>query len=130
MMDITQRIALALRSVVCHPDHNEAKIREFFSPDYQQVVDGQSLDFTGFVEHMAKLKHLTHAIDVTVVAIAGQNNDVLTHHLVAVSKKDGAQAHIDVFAHFTLENGLITRCEELTRLVQGTVQDRSLGSIR
>ncbi|NUL36954.1 nuclear transport factor 2 family protein [Kosakonia sacchari] len=130
MMDITQRIALALQSVVCHPDHNEAKIREFFSPDYQQVVDGQLLDFTGFVEHMAKLKHLTHAIDVTVVAIAGQNNDVLTHHLVAVSKKDGTQAHIDVFAHFTLENGLITRCEELTRLVQGTAQDRSLGSVR
>ncbi|ANR81080.1 hypothetical protein BBB57_12065 [Kosakonia sacchari] len=129
-MDITQRIALALQSVVCHPDHNEAKIREFFSPDYQQVVDGQLLDFTGFVEHMAKLKHLTHAIDVTVVAIAGQNNDVLTHHLVAVSKKDGTQAHIDVFAHFTLENGLITRCEELTRLVQGTAQDRSLGSVR
>ncbi|MDN2485132.1 nuclear transport factor 2 family protein [Kosakonia sacchari] len=130
MMDITQRIALALQSVVCHPDHNEAKIREFFSPDYQQVVDGQLLDFTGFVEHMAKLKHLTHAIDVTVVAITGQNNDVLTHHLVAVSKKDGTQAHIDVFAHFTLENGLITRCEELTRLVQGTAQDRSLGSVR
>lgn len=130
MMDITQRITLALRSVVCHPDHNEAKIREFFSPDYQQVVDGQLIDFTGFVEHMAKLKHLTHAIDVTVVAIAGKNNDVLTHHLVAVSKKDGSQAHIDVFAHFTLVNGLITRCEELTRLVQGTAQDRSLGSIR
>ncbi|AHJ76470.1 nuclear transport factor 2 family protein [Kosakonia sacchari] len=129
-MDITQRIALALRSVVCHPDHNEAKIREFFSPDYQQIVDGQTLDFTGFVEHMARLKHLTHAIDVTVVAIAGQNNNVLTHHCVAVSKKDGTQAHIDVFAHFTLENGLITRCEELTRLVQGTAQDRSLGSVR
>lgn len=129
-MDITQRIALALRSVVCHPDHNEAKIREFFSPDYQQIVDGQALDFTGFVEHMARLKHLTHAIDVTVVAIAGQNNDVLTHHRVAVSKKDGTQAHIDVFAHFTLENGLISRCEELTRLVQGTAQDRSLGSVR
>ncbi|WBU49909.1 nuclear transport factor 2 family protein [Kosakonia pseudosacchari] len=129
-MDIIQRIALALRSVVCHPDHNEAKIREFFSPDYQQIVDGQTLDFTGFVEHMARLKHLTHAIDVTVVAIAGQNNNVLTHHRVAVSKKDGTQAHIDVFAHFTLENGLITRCEELTRLVQGTAQDRSLGSVR
>jgi hypothetical protein len=130
MMDITQRIALALQSVVCHPEHNEAKIREFFSPDYQQVVDGQLLDFRGFVEHMAKLKHLTHAINLTVVAIAGQNNDVLTHHLVAVSKKDGSQAHIDVFAHFTLENGLITSCEELTRLVNGTAQDRSLGSIR
>ena len=129
-MDITQHITLALQRVVCPPDHNEAEIRQFFSPDYQQVVDGQSLDFTGFVAHMAKLKHLTHAIDVTVVAIAGQNNDVLTHHLVAVSKKDGSQAHLDVFAHITLENGLITRCEELTRLVRGTAQDRSLGSVR
>lgn len=130
MMDITQRIALALHSIVCHPDHNEAKIREFFSPDYQQVVDGQALDFAGFVDHMAKLKHLTHAINLTVVAIARQNNEVLTHHLVAVSKKDGSQAHIEVFAHFTLENGLITYCEELTRLVQGTAQDSLLGSIR
>lgn len=129
-MDITQHVELALRSVVCHPEHSEAKIRAFFSPNYQQIVDGQSLDFAGFVEHMAKLKHLTHTIDITLVAIARQNHAVLTHHLVAVNKKDGAQSHLEVFAHFTLQDGLITRCEELTRLVQGTEQDRLLGSVR
>lgn len=129
MMNNVQRVAQALREIVCHPQHNEAKIRDYFSPDYQQYVDGETLDFAGFVSHMAKLKQLTGAIDVTLTAIAGEGANVLTHHHVTV-KQAGRQSRIDVFAHFTLHNGLIIRCEELTRLVTGTAEDRLLGSVR
>ncbi|AMO47061.1 SnoaL-like domain-containing protein [Kosakonia oryzendophytica] len=130
MSDVSQRVALALHAIVCNPEHDEAKIRAFFSPQYRQYVDGESLDFHGFVDHMARLKQLTHAIEVTIIAIAHADQEVLTHHRVVVSKKAGGQSHVDVLAHFTLQDGMIIRCEELTRLIQGPEGDRSLGHIR
>lgn len=130
MSDVSQRVAQALHSIVCTPEHDEAKIREFFSPQYRQYVDGESLDFRGFVEHMARLKQLTHAIELTIIAIAHANQEVLTHHRVAVSKKGGGVSHVDVLTHFTLQDGMIIRCEELTRLIQGAEEDHSLGHIR
>ncbi|WP_443086702.1 nuclear transport factor 2 family protein [Vagococcus sp. WN89Y] len=128
-MNNIQHVAQALREIICHPEHSEAKIRDFFSADYQQYVDGETLDFAGFVSHMATLKRLTQAMDIELVAIAGQSSTVLTHHIVTV-KKEGQQSRIEVFAHFTLRDGLIIRCEELTRLVAGAAQDRLLGSLR
>ncbi|MGY5955298.1 nuclear transport factor 2 family protein [Kosakonia sp. BK9b] len=125
-----QHVVQALQTIVCHPEHNEARIHEFFSPEYQQYVDGESLDLRGFVEHMARLKQLTHAMEITIIAIAHANQEVLTHHRVAVSKKGGEVSHVDVLAHFTLQDGMIIRCEELTRLIQGAAEDRSLAHIR
>lgn len=130
MSNAAKLITQALHNIVCQPDHDEARIRSYFSPDYQQQVNGEALDFAGFVRHMAKLKQLTRSIDITVVAIASQHNEVLTRHHVSVEKKDGAQSHIEVFAHFTLREGLIIRCEELTRLLDGAAEDHSLGSVR
>lgn len=130
MSDTTEFVMQALHAIVCSPEHDEAKIREFFSPQYQQSVDGKSLDFNGFVEHMAKLKQLTESIEVTMLAIAGQHQNVLTHHRVAVSKREGGRSQVEVLAHFTMQDGLIVRCEELTRLIQGAAEDHSLGHIR
>jgi len=128
-MNNAQRVAQALREIICKPEHNEATIRAWFSADYQQYVDGETLDFSGFVSHMAALKGLTQAMDIELVAIVGQDTTVLTHHIVTV-KKAGQPSRIEVFAHFTLRDGLIIRCEELTRLVAGAEQDRLLGSLR
>lgn len=128
-MTETQRVVQALHAIICNPTHDDAVIRAFFSPNYQQNVDGKQLDFAGFIGHMAELKQLTERIELTILAIAGEDGNVLTHHRVMVSKSTGAHAEIEVFAHFTLQDGLIIRCEELTRLVTGAAEDRSLGSV-
>lgn len=128
-MTETHRVAQALREIICNPAHDDATIRAFFSPKYQQYVDGKRLDFAGFVSHMAALKQLTERIGLTILAIAGEDGNVLTHHRVRVRKKAGDFAEIEVFAHFTLQDGLIIRCEELTRLMSGAAEDRSLGSV-
>lgn len=120
----------ALFGIVCHPLHDEAQISAFFSPHYQQWVDGKSLDYAGFVAHMAKLKQITRAIHVTVLAIASQQENVLTHHRVDVTKADGSRAQIEVFAHFVVQESRILRCEELTRLVAGAAEDGELGSVQ
>ncbi len=125
-----QRVIQALENVVCQSIHDERIIKTFFAPDYRQEVDGAELDYPGFVAHMATLKQATQSIMVKILAIAGEGNNVLTHHRVDVIKTNGESAVAEVFAHFTLKEGKIILCQELTRLLCGTGDDRKLGSVR
>ncbi len=113
-MKAAQRIEQALQQIVCQPEHDETLIAEYFSPHYQQWVDGKSLDFDGFVQHMAAVKAATSSVCIEIQAIAENGNEVLTHHRVSVVKPDASEAVIDVFARFTLCEGMIVRCQELT----------------
>ncbi|MFB5082388.1 nuclear transport factor 2 family protein [Raoultella sp. C349492] len=124
----SQIVMDALREIITNPQHEEDKIALYFSPDYQQQVDGKSLDYRGFVGHMALLKALTTGMTLSVLAIAGDENTVFTHHHVKVDKKSGQQSEIAVMARFTLASGRIVRCDELTRLLVGEPEDRDLGS--
>lgn len=100
----------------------------FFAPSYHQTVNGIELDYAHFVAHMAKLKHMTNAMELTILTIAQQEETVLTHHLVNISKTNGECAMTEVFASFTLKNGRILHCQELTRLISGSEEDKLLGS--
>ncbi|WP_176193272.1 nuclear transport factor 2 family protein [Salmonella enterica] len=126
--DAELKIINALRDIVCQQQHDETQIARYFSDEYQQQVDGKCIDYKGFIAHMELLKKLTCSINVSVLAIAAKNNDVLTHHRVYVEKKNGSRSVIDVLAHFTLRDNLIIRCEELTRQLEGDADDRDLGS--
>lgn len=128
MRNERQVVINALQEIVGHPEHDERRIALYFSPEYQQIVDGQPLDYRGFVRHMALLKSLTTTMTVSVLATACELNTVFTHHHVSVEKRNGEQSAIEVMARFTLSAGLIVRCEELTRLVQGDKDDHDLGS--
>jgi hypothetical protein len=130
MSNKSQFVTDALHKIVGQPEHDENQIARYFSPEYQQVVDGKSLDYRGFVEHMALLKSLTKAMKVSILAMACEENTVLTHHHVRVEKQKGQQSEIEVLARFTLSAGLIVRCDELTRLVSGAHDDHDLGSRR
>ncbi len=130
MKNMMQRVAQALYAVISRPGHDEHTIESFFTPDYRQTVNGIDLDYDNFVTHMAKLKQVTRTMKVNILAIAQQGNHVLTHHLVTVIKTNGEQAQTEVFACFTLENGRIAACQELTRLISGAEEDKMLGSLR
>lgn len=118
----------ALQQIVASPKHQPALIAEFFCADYQQKVDGKTLDYSQFVQHMALLKQLTRSMTLTFVAVAEQGNAVLTHHQVRVVKRDGSYSLVKVLAHFTVHDGKISACDELTQLLEGGHDDRDLGS--
>lgn len=66
----TQIVIDALREIITNPQHEEEKIARYFSPDYQQQVDGKRLDYRGFVGHMALLKTLTSRMSLSVLAVS------------------------------------------------------------
>ncbi|CAI2479428.1 SnoaL-like domain [Serratia proteamaculans] len=124
----TALVLEALRRVVAAPQHQPVLIAEFFSEDYHQQVDGNTLDYAHFMQHMALLKQLTRSMTLEIVAVAGQGDSVLTHHRVRVEKRDGGRSLVKVLAHFTVRDGKICACDELTQLLEGEHKDRDLGS--
>ncbi len=129
-MDPTASFVMqALNTVLSQPEHQETTIGNFFAPDYRQTVNGISLNYRDFVSHLAILKQLTRSMTVKVLTIASQENRVLTHHQVTACKTGGGKSVSEVFACFTVREGRIVECQELTRLISGATEDNELGSV-
>lgn len=127
-MNSMQLVKLALDSVLGAQIGNLSVIEQFFSRSYVQIVDGKKIDFDGFVKHMQVLKEATESINITIKSIAQEGYRVHTQHYAKAIKKDGSCSEYEVFACFSLSDGKIVRCEELTRMIQGANSDHNLGS--
>ncbi|OKH89660.1 nuclear transport factor 2 family protein [Thalassospira sp. TSL5-1] len=100
----------------------------FFTPDYVQIVDGKKLDLTAFLQHADTLRHTLIKTDIRFEKIITDGNTIADIHFVHAQKKNGETIHIKVIAFYTLHKGRICRVEELTYLMEGTADDRDLGS--
>ncbi|WP_410877779.1 hypothetical protein [Myroides sp. DW712] len=118
-----------LQQVIESKTYEEEVILQFFSPAYEQLVDHAKLDFEGFKQHIKKLKQLIETVEVQLVNTAAHDNIVFTKHLVHSVLKDGSQHTHKVLAEFTFSGDKIIRCEELTCLVSGSEEAKSLGSM-
>ncbi|PWD65724.1 nuclear transport factor 2 family protein [Pectobacterium parmentieri] len=126
MKNASKIVIDALEKVVCSSAHHESQIAMYFSPNYQQVVDGHQLGYKDFIRHMDTLKSLTTIINITVNSVISEGNTVFTHHFVDLEKRQGEKSGFEVLARFTLSSGKIIRCEELTRMINGDIGDQDL----
>ncbi|NOH69949.1 nuclear transport factor 2 family protein [Vibrio pectenicida] len=118
----------ALQVMLTKPEFDQAEIAQYFAPSYQQTVNGLELDYVEFVAHVAKLKKDTKNRRITILACAAEGEHVFTHHQVSAEKANGESVMFEVIANFTLTEGKIVRCQELTRMIQGQAHDEDLGS--
>lgn len=100
----------------------------FFSPQYQQHVDGRILNYAEFLAHLAYLKSQVQQMHLQILALASHGNTVMTHHRVDVTRYQGAVARFEVLARFECIEGSIVSCYEHSRLCEGEAQYRDLGS--
>jgi hypothetical protein len=109
---------------------DESVIAQYISPKYSQWVDGKQIDYKGFIQHMAVQKqHLKNA-KVRFLDVIAQNNVVSSIHEVKIIKKDGTECLIKVIGHMTYEGNKLLKVDELTYVIQGSAQDKKLGSIQ
>ncbi|MFM2485190.1 nuclear transport factor 2 family protein [Celerinatantimonas yamalensis] len=126
-MNTNTLVLNAFKEIIESPLYDKNKLTHYFSSDYKQVVNGNLLDFDGFIKHVERLKTETKNMTLTVIASAAEGDTVFTHHNVVVEKEDGELTLFEVLANFTVSNSKIVRCEELTRVIQGTDSDQDLG---
>ncbi|MCI0381578.1 MAG: nuclear transport factor 2 family protein [Chlamydiae bacterium] len=119
-----------LKEILENLDADEKVISQYFSPNYIQHVDGHTLNYDEFVQHMKKQKSILRSVKVTIDHCVAEENGVSTVHRVEAIKKDGRKLIVKVVAYFKLENGKITLCDELTKLLTGEKEDQDIGSMR
>ena len=113
---------------LCDPAADAEAVGAFFAPDYVQIADGATLDRADFLDHVRVLKDALAEGTVTLERVVASGTSVASMHVADVLKKDGARARLKVHAFFEIEDGLIRRTEELTRLLEGAAEDSDLGS--
>ena len=99
---------------------------EVFTPDYQQVTDGHTLDYRGFIQHLSHVRSQTRTIAFTVAEIACHDELLADRHIVTVTYPGGRQAEIEVYLFAALREGKIWRIHEVTRALSGDASDRTL----
>ncbi|WP_404317138.1 hypothetical protein [Malaciobacter canalis] len=103
-------------------------IEKYISFDYIQNVDGNTLDYDGFINHMKKQKEVIKSLDVDFLAIAQDGENVFTNHIVTAVKKDESIVKVKVIAQFVIKNNLLVKCDELTQMLSGKDEDKDIGS--
>jgi hypothetical protein len=101
---------------------------KYFSTNYIQSVDGKSLNYDAFVNHLNALKSAMKSLKVTFRYLVAEDDKVATIHIVEGEKKNGTKIKAQVNAVFQIRDGKLIHCDELTHLYLGTKEDKDLGS--
>lgn len=126
MIDYKSRLKEMFSEVLENSVYNEKLIHQYFSQNYVQHVDGKTLYFDGFNQHMKTLKKDMPEIKINIKTLVQEGNTVFSNHVV--SKKTASDMKIQVIGEFRFEGDQICYCDELTYLISGDPKDRDLGS--
>jgi len=130
MNSYKELIRNAFKAVVENSTYAPTTIEKYFSHDYRQHVDGEELDFDNFCKHMKAQKLAIKYSLIDFQTMVEEGNIIFTNHAVKIQTNEDRHALIHVIAEFRVNDGKITYCNELTRLVSGDERERDLGSRR
>jgi len=116
------------RDVIEPDSFDEQVVSRYFSPSYVQKVDGKTLDFAGFSDHLRAVKTAVTNTRVTFDVMMAEGNKVIDIHRVVADKRTGGKVTVRVVALFEIKDGKIVRCDEDTHLEDGAAADKDLGS--
>ena len=102
---------------------------KYMSPDYIQIVDGKTLNFDEFIDHMEVLHKVIKTVNFTFKDVITKEGSIAGIHLVDIEKKDGKKTRYKVIAFYYFnDDGKINKIDELTILLAGEHHDKDLGS--
>ncbi|EKT52935.1 nuclear transport factor 2 family protein [Providencia burhodogranariea] len=107
---------------------DEGAVKNCFSPDYVQVADGKTLNFEEFLKHLQILKRDTKEMHFEVLDAAYTQSTLADRHIVRIKKNDDQPMKVEVLAFYKIYNGKIIGVNEVSRLIQGEISDRDIGS--
>ncbi|KIO77632.1 hypothetical protein TH53_08280 [Pedobacter lusitanus] len=128
MTDYKSRLKEIFSEVLENPLYQEELIKKHFSPDYVQYVDGKTLYFEEFNQHMKVLKKDMPEIKIDVLTLVQEDHTVFSNHLVSGTTKEERKGLVQVIGEFRFSGNRLCYCNELTCLLSGDPKDRDLGS--
>lgn len=93
---------------------DRSEFLKHFSPEFTMWKDGVTTNLDDLVAHFAKLQTTAPDRFIHFVDLVANETLVFEQHTVTVRRAEGIE-QVDVFAKWTVREGRITACEELTR---------------
>lgn len=109
---------------------HESVISRYFHVDYKQYVDGKTLNYQAFVEHMLAVKKTICNSKITFDHLISENNSVCSVHTAEGTKTSGEKIKFKVIAYFEVQDEKIILCDELSHMVEGNESDRDIAARR
>lgn len=103
-------------------------VQKYFHPEYIQHVDGKTINYDQFIQHIQALKAAVKQVKIVFEQLVTEGQTVCSNHYAHVTKADGSQSKTKVIAFLTFKDNQLIRCDELTHLLQGDAEDKDLGS--
>ena len=116
------------RDVLEMDSWDELVIDRYFSPAYVQHVDGKTLNFAAFRDHIRELKKISTNLRFTIEHMVAEGDKVMEIHRVEGEKRAGGAFAARLFSLWVIKGGKIVLCDEISRLESGAAEDRDLGS--
>lgn len=125
----TEHVIRTMFSVFTDFSLGTDQLKRFLTPDYLQKVDGRTLMLEDFLTHATALRRTLKALEITIEQIVCQQNSAATVHIARAEHPSGRISHIKVIAFFKIRDGRIALVDELTRVLEGSTEDETLGSL-
>lgn len=121
---ITDAITYAVNNMDPNLDYSK-----YVSPNYIQHIDGQTMNFCQWAQHMKDIKALMKSQKVVIENVIAESNEAAINETVYNTKKDGSQIVVKVIGFFKIKNHKMIYGDELTYLIKGPKQDKNIGSL-
>ncbi|HJO94793.1 MAG TPA: hypothetical protein QF753_15450 [Victivallales bacterium] len=106
----------------------EKYIQKFVSTDYIQIVDGHQINYSDFVSHIIKQRQIIKDVFFNFIYLVEEDDCVASLHRVHATKIDDNKKIIaEVYAFFQFKEGMLISCNERTKIIQGSSEDKDLG---
>lgn len=108
---------------------NDSKyIDNYFSKEYMQYADGETLNLKEFKKHIDIVKNKVKNISFNVMEASKSNNTFSDRHLVSLQLHNGKKAEIEIIQISKIKNGQIYELHELSRVISGDKALKTLSS--
>ena len=95
------------------PAATERDMLEFYSSDYTQDLNGTKYSFSQFMEGLSAIKATLRSSTVEITSLVTNGDTIAEIHVVDATRDDGTRLKFKVMAFQTIEDGRITRAEEV-----------------
>ncbi|ROS01770.1 SnoaL-like protein [Sinobacterium caligoides] len=109
--------------------NNPEAMESELSDDFVQVFGGKINSRADFLAHVSVLQQSLTGAKIRFEDVSIDKDGVISEiHTIALNKKDGSEAVLRFLAFYYFKDGKLSKVDELSAVVQGSSEDRDLGS--
>lgn len=103
---------------------------KYVAKDFKNPIDGEIFNYDQWVTHQKHIKELVKSMKPTFDLMVAEGDHVAAIFRIHLIKKDGSVLDVKDMAFFKIKNHKIVYVEELTRLLNGSEKDKTIGSTK